>query len=1161
MKTRVSVIIPVYNVHEFLEECVDSVLAQTINDMELSDGYERNLQIILVDDGSTDSSPSIAKRYASEYDNVEYVYEENQGLGHARNYGCEFAVGDYIIFLDSDDVVPPNAYEWMYTAAVKNDSDLTIGNVWRFKSEGALMSNIHQVAFNGLKDVTHITKSPELFYDTTAWNKLIRKSFWDRHGFKFPEGILYEDIPVTIPMHFLANNVSLVHENCYLWRIREGLSKSITQTTAETNNLKDRLFVMGEVDKFYKENVDDENLHHVKNMKWLKNDLMIFINKLKSVVEEESRELMKGMQNYIKENINPDDFNYLNEFDKLKYEYLMDDDFEKLVELLNFQHEELKVTKVYQKNSHVMYDADVNLFKKSPFYIDQFIRESPNFKYIQSVKYGKDAIEIRGFSVIPGLDIKKFSDRKYSFCLVNSKSRKKIPLMHEDVETGNIKSFDIRFGRGFSYDASGYKIIIPYKDFNDNPDFEGENRILMSFTQEDINYNFFAGSAKADVRQASEFKAMIYKDSYFQIRYTPKNEVIIDVVHLKDKFEKITIEDDALCIHSPQYNGDLFVYYEADSINGEEKIPFEYDNERKCYMVGVELIRDLAGKIVYDDGRPAVYKSKELLALHSKSGQCLIDTTNDYYLDICKFDNTTEITDVKKSGSVFNLTAKVYSPNKNIKSASLYFKNPLNQRKYIVSEGKFQENEDILFKLDFSNKKVTDDLYQEIHYLYVDYEYDGGSFSTELHLLNDYDECYSKDTYDYKVYRKEMGRLCVEVIRKWAFYEDTPGKRLKHSKLTYRFFLKLPMNKKRVVFESMWGEKYSCNPRYLYEYIDKNHPDWECVWLLNDKHIPVNGNAIRTRRFTISYFYYLATSKYFVNNVNFHDHYVKRPGQVEIQTMHGTPLKTLGLDVPADFPTKIFEEMFIKKCSRWDYLTVQSDFVADITRRCFRFKKKFLKTGYPRTDILYTKNNPSDIADLKEKMGLPRDKKVILYAPTWRLRNKFDLMIDLDSFKKSLSDEYILILRLHHFSAKGWKQPPKDDFIYDLTDYDSVEELYLISDILVTDYSSVMFDYSILDRPIFLFTYDMEEYRDKLRGMYFDIEELPPGPIVYTSKELEEAIINLDQTEKENKSLRHRFIEEFNPYECGNSSEKIFNEVMKDEKEGLISKILSKILP
>ena len=147
-----------------------------------------------------------------------------------------------------------------------------------------------------------------------------------------------------------------------------------------------------------------------------------------------------------------------------------------------------------------------------------------------------------------------------------------------------------------------------------------------------------------------------------------------------------------------------------------------------------------------------------------------------------------------------------------------------------------------------------------------------------------------------------------------------------------------------------------------------------------------------------------------------------------------------------------------------------------------------------------------------------------------------------------MSDEYILILKLHHYSAKGWKQPKQDDFIYDLTSYDSIEELYLIADVLITDYSSVMFDYAILDRPILLFTYDLNVYRDKLRGLYVDIEENRPGPMLFTSDEVENAIVNLNQTEKESASLRKKFQEKFLQYECENSSEKIFNEVMSKKK-------------
>jgi len=257
--------------------------------------------------------------------------------------------------------------------------------------------------------------------------------------------------------------------------------------------------------------------------------------------------------------------------------------------------------------------------------------------------------------------------------------------------------------------------------------------------------------------------------------------------------------------------------------------------------------------------------------------------------------------------------------------------------------------------------------------------------------------------------------------------------------------------------------------------------------------------------------------------------------------MHGTPLKTLGLDVPGDFPTKKSEEDFIKKCKRWNFLCVQSKFVGDIVRSCFLFEKKVLNDGYPRTDILYTKNNAEDIGKIKEKLGLPKDKKVILYAPTWRIKNKFDLMLDIESLRRRLSKDYVFILRLHQFSSKGWTQPVEDGFVYDLSEYDSAEELYLVSDVLVTDYSSVMFDYSILDRPIILFTYDFEEYSEKLRGTYFDIKSIPPGPILYTSREVEDAIANLDDTEKKYKSLRKQFQDKFIEYETDHSSKSIFS--------------------
>ena len=168
----------------------------------------------------------------------------------------------------------------MYLAAEKNHSEMVVGSVARFNSKKDHVSNLHEIAFRKYIDKTHITDNTDLIYDTTSWNKLILKEFWDRNHFEFPERILYEDIPVTIPMHYLANNVTMVQDVCYRWRIRDGANKSITQRADDFTNMRDRITVLRMVDKFFEENVKEQELWDAKYYKWLYIDLMIYVNKL-----------------------------------------------------------------------------------------------------------------------------------------------------------------------------------------------------------------------------------------------------------------------------------------------------------------------------------------------------------------------------------------------------------------------------------------------------------------------------------------------------------------------------------------------------------------------------------------------------------------------------------------------------------------------------------------------------------------------------------------------------------------------------------------------------------------------------------------------------------------------------------------------------------------
>ena len=231
---KVSVVVPIYNVEEYLAECLESVANQSLKDIE----------VLMIDDGSTDNSARIAKDFEKKYSHFHYYYKENGGLGNARNYAIPYVKGDYIIFLDSDDVVPKYAYEKMYNMAVKTGNDMIIGNVKRFNSIKEWDSVLHRKLFDASYEHTSIYEKPELVYDTTSWNKMFKKEFYIKNQFKFPEQILYEDIPVTIPAHFKANSIGMIDDICYLWRVRDGVTKSITQNRNQIKNLKDRLTIM-----------------------------------------------------------------------------------------------------------------------------------------------------------------------------------------------------------------------------------------------------------------------------------------------------------------------------------------------------------------------------------------------------------------------------------------------------------------------------------------------------------------------------------------------------------------------------------------------------------------------------------------------------------------------------------------------------------------------------------------------------------------------------------------------------------------------------------------------------------------------------------------------------------------------------------------------------
>lgn len=369
---------------------------------------------------------------------------------------------------------------------------------------------------------------------------------------------------------------------------------------------------------------------------------------------------------------------------------------------------------------------------------------------------------------------------------------------------------------------------------------------------------------------------------------------------------------------------------------------------------------------------------------------------------------------------------------------------------------------------------------------------------------------------------------------------------------TMNFFI--TMDDKMVLYLSFDGRSYSDNPKAIYETMltDAKFDKYQLIWALKEP-IIISGCKVIKRQ-SIAYFYYLSKAKYWVFNNKMPDYYIKREDQVYLQTWHGTPLKRLAHDMPDLGNTyyrskQTYQEMvsaYDKDSKLWDYLISPNQFSTAVFCSAFKVsREKIIETGYPRNDRLTTVS-AEKIQDIKEKLHIPSNKQVILYAPTWRdnafnLQGyTFELNLDFTKWHKILGDDYVIIFKPHYLIAQHFVVPNGlSEFVLTIPATADINELYIISDQLITDYSSVFFDYAILNRPIYFYMFDFETYRDDLRGFYLQVPKALPNDICYTQDQLLTAIRS---GQFDFKRLA-AFNERFNHLQDGKASRRVIDEV------------------
>ncbi|MDR0920843.1 MAG: CDP-glycerol glycerophosphotransferase family protein [Lactobacillales bacterium] len=364
--------------------------------------------------------------------------------------------------------------------------------------------------------------------------------------------------------------------------------------------------------------------------------------------------------------------------------------------------------------------------------------------------------------------------------------------------------------------------------------------------------------------------------------------------------------------------------------------------------------------------------------------------------------------------------------------------------------------------------------------------------------------------------------------------------------------------KNLIIFESFHGKQYSDNPRAIYEYIRDHHPEYQCIWAVKKGYEQpfIENQVPYVERLKFRWLLTMPRAKYWVFNTRMPSWMRKSKETVYVQTWHGTPLKKLGLDIVnvriPDETNDKYRKEFMEESARWDYLISPNAYSTKIFRQAFAYNGETLEIGYPRNDLLLQKDAEKIAHQIREKLGISEGRKIILYAPTWRddefitkgaykFENHFP-------FTEILAENpnLVILTRLHYLVAEQFDASQYGNRVIDVSKFSDINQLYLISDLLITDYSSVMFDYALTKKPMLFFMYDKEKYQNETRGFYFNPNDSLPGEIIQNPALLVKAI--KDTLEKKMISKNYEAFYQKFCIKQANASEWVFKKVMGEQK-------------
>jgi CDP-glycerol glycerophosphotransferase len=1160
---RVSVVVPFYNNAETLADCLTSIADQTMT----------GLEVLMVDDGSTDASPEIARAQAAADPRFTLVQVPHGGSpGYTRNRGIERATAEFLAFVDADDMIPPNAYEILLHTLEKSGSDIVSGNVLRMGQDGYKQSGLHAQAIKARAIGTHITRTPSLLYDISVWNKLFRKKFWDDQELRFPEGVVWEDLQLMTRAHVLARAVDVVTDVIYYWRQRGQGQLSITQSRTNITNLRDRVTAFSNIDAFLAER-KLARLLRLHQRKALVNDLWMYVKDLYKVSDAYQQEFIDLVDSYLAQVRRPV-FRTLPATHKLAYHLARVRDQARLLELVTWLLEQpVQTIPVVRTLGRLRADLPWRTDRAAHIpgrVYKPYWRDLDPHVQVQSAGWQEGRLVVSGCAYVPSIDIGK---RRHASKIVVLRPRTRLrpPVVVRARSVRYPEATALSRQERYSYEWSGFQFELNPRRFRIagrwlTGDWDAfvlvrghgvwrPARIHTPVPGPAERPGFFQAAPAVRVRPE-----WVGRQLHVRVAVTPARLAAVEMDGANLMVE-VDCDRPAGASDQPGPDGELILvreggattrYFAARHVSSSGpvtrlrasipvgRLPVSIDPADPANVNPASTPEDSTGDDSTDgDGTAwAVFLKlagggrmrvafpadpADLAEAGYPDGAREVAVSRSRYGDVVITEEPVPAVIEEQAWSAEGrllLTGRYPAPPGQAAVAMLRHRESSDQHVVPLRRDgeRFSLDVDVPALPAFGWRRPLRDGIWDIS------AETGDGAARPVPLRFDHagldriapgQAAPGGKLYTFTTTGYDAPILIAEPKLREAELGNYNQRRLRETR--YPAQRKLPL-RDAVLFASWNGSQCADNPLGIAEELRRRGDRRERVWVVDDWAVPVPAGDTAVLAGTEEYYEALARCRHVISNDGLPGYYHKRDGQIYVQTWHGTPLKKIGFDIerPQFAAGTAYFGHLAQDVAKWDLLLSQNPFSTPIFRRAFRFDGEICEYGYPRNDLL-SRDDPAAAARVRERLGLPEGKRVVLYAPTWRDnqfyasgRYRFDLRLDTEQAWRALGEDHVFLIRGHYRLADDVPGGMRPGFAVNVTGYPDISELLLISDVLITDYSAVMFDFARTGKPILLFTYDLDDYRDILRGLNFDLAAEAPGPLLASSGEVIDAVRDVD---------------------------------------------------